>query len=127
MTLPFQETKLSDNEFIREFSQDTDSGEFNDRFELIFSNSISAVEDIKSKHFVKVYPNPVVSDKINIQLNDDSQDVNVIVTDIIGRVVTNGVFKGTNLIKLNKPSNSGQYFIKVQTPKSTVTKTIYVK
>jgi hypothetical protein len=28
MTLPFQETKLSDNEFIREFYQDTDSGEF---------------------------------------------------------------------------------------------------
>jgi hypothetical protein len=28
MTLPFQETKLSDNEFIREFSQKSDSGEF---------------------------------------------------------------------------------------------------
>ena len=28
MTLPFQETKLSDNEFIRVFSQMTDSGEF---------------------------------------------------------------------------------------------------
>ena len=28
MTLPFQETKLSDNEFIRVFSQDTDSGEY---------------------------------------------------------------------------------------------------
>jgi hypothetical protein len=28
MTLPFQETKLSDNEFIRVFSKDTDSGEF---------------------------------------------------------------------------------------------------
>lgn len=28
MILPFQETKLSDNEFIRVFSQDTDSGEF---------------------------------------------------------------------------------------------------
>jgi hypothetical protein len=28
MTLPFQETKLSDNEFIRDFKQDTDSGEF---------------------------------------------------------------------------------------------------
>lgn len=26
--LPFQETKLSDNEFIRVFSKDTDSGEF---------------------------------------------------------------------------------------------------
>jgi len=26
--LPFQETKLSDNTFIREFKQDTDSGEF---------------------------------------------------------------------------------------------------
>ena len=28
MILPFQETKLSDNEFIREFKQDTDSGDF---------------------------------------------------------------------------------------------------
>ncbi len=28
MTLPFQETKIGDNIFIREFSQDTDSGEF---------------------------------------------------------------------------------------------------
>lgn len=28
MKLPFQETKLSDNTFIREFSQETDSGEF---------------------------------------------------------------------------------------------------
>jgi hypothetical protein len=27
MTLPFKETKISDNIFIREFSQDTDSGE----------------------------------------------------------------------------------------------------
>ena len=26
--LPFQETKLSDNEFIRVFRQDTDSGDF---------------------------------------------------------------------------------------------------
>jgi len=28
MTLPFKETKISDNTFIREFVQDTDSGEF---------------------------------------------------------------------------------------------------
>ncbi len=28
MSLPFQETKLEDNTFIREFVQDTDSGEF---------------------------------------------------------------------------------------------------
>jgi hypothetical protein len=28
MSLPFQETKLEDNTFIREFKQDTDSGEF---------------------------------------------------------------------------------------------------
>ncbi len=28
MSLPFQETKLEDNIFIREFSHDTDSGEF---------------------------------------------------------------------------------------------------
>ena len=28
MTLPYKETKISDNTFIREFSQDTESGEF---------------------------------------------------------------------------------------------------
>lgn len=27
MTLPFRETKIGDNVFVREFSQDTDSGE----------------------------------------------------------------------------------------------------
>ena len=27
MTLPYKETKIEDNTFIREFSQDTDSGE----------------------------------------------------------------------------------------------------
>lgn len=27
-SLPFQETKISDNTFIREFGQDTDSGEY---------------------------------------------------------------------------------------------------
>ncbi len=28
MTLPYKETKIGDNAFIREFAQDTDSGEF---------------------------------------------------------------------------------------------------
>lgn len=28
MNLPFKETKISDNTFIREFNQETDSGEF---------------------------------------------------------------------------------------------------
>ena len=28
MSLPFKETKISENTFIREFKQDTDSGEF---------------------------------------------------------------------------------------------------
>lgn len=28
MSLPYKETKISDNTFIREFTQDTDSGEF---------------------------------------------------------------------------------------------------
>lgn len=28
MSLPFQETKLNNNEYIRVFSQDTDSGEY---------------------------------------------------------------------------------------------------
>jgi hypothetical protein len=28
MTLPYKETKLEENTFIREFNQDTDSGEF---------------------------------------------------------------------------------------------------
>ena len=28
MSLPYKETKLSDNKFIREFKEDTDSGEF---------------------------------------------------------------------------------------------------
>ena len=44
MMLPFQETKIGDNVFVREFSQDTDSGELmwhRDREDRI----VEAIED----------------------------------------------------------------------------------
>jgi hypothetical protein len=109
------------------YTFNTESGEFGDRFEIIFTNSVTAIEDIKVNESVKIYPNPVFSDEVTVNTLDNSGDINVVVTDIIGRVVTNKTFNGGEEIKFNKPSRSGQYFVKVKTPKTTVTKTLSVK
>jgi hypothetical protein len=104
----------------------TEAGEFNDRFELIFTNSLTVLEDVMVKSIVSVYPNPVSSDKFTVNVLDNSGDVNVVISDVLGKVITNGFYK-SGTIKINKPSRSGQYFVKVTTPKTTVTKSILVK
>ena len=109
------------------YSFNTEAGEFGDRFEIIFTNSVTAIEDIKVNESVKIYPNPVFSDEVTVNTLDNSGDINVVVTDIIGRVVINKFFNRGEEIKFNKPSRSGQYFVKVKTPKTTVTKTLSVK
>lgn len=109
------------------YTFNTEVGEFSDRFEIIFANSVTAIENMKVNENVKIYPNPIFSDKVTVNVLDNSGDVNVVVTDIIGRVVANKSFNGGEEIKFNKPSISGQYFVKVKTPKTTVTKTLFVK
>ena len=66
MILPFQETKLSDNEFIRVFSQDTDSGEF--MWHRDHENRI--VESIDETDWMIQIDNelPKVIDKVLIQM-----------------------------------------------------------
>jgi hypothetical protein len=108
------------------FVFDSESGEFNSRFELVFTNSTTSIDNLIDKTSIKVYPNPVISDKFSIDVDDKTNEVQVVMTDIVGRVITTGFYK-SNHITINKPNTSGQYFIKVQTPKTSMTKTLYVK
>lgn len=66
MTLPFQESKLSDNTFIREFKQDTDSGEF--MWHRDFENRI--IESIGETDWMIQIDNelPKVIDKVFIPM-----------------------------------------------------------
>jgi len=102
------------------------SGEFNDRFEIIFTNALTSVNDLNKNDFVSVYPNPVKSDNITVRVPEKSGSVKIVVTDVMGRVVSNGFFK-SNTVKVSKPTQKGQYFIKVETPKTCVTKTLIVE
>ena len=105
----------------------TTSGQFNNRFELVFTNTITSINDVRLQDFVKVYPNPVTSENFNIKLQDVTGDVNVVVSDLLGRVVTNGFYKGSELITINKPKQSGQYYLKIKSTKNTVVKTLFIK
>ena len=98
------------------------SGTFNDRFEIIFSNSVSNVNDLKNVSNVVVYPNPVIGDSFTVKVEDGSSNVEVKVSDLLGRVVST-----SNGVNVKTPSVAGQYVVKVKTPKSTYTKHFVVK
>jgi hypothetical protein len=119
------------NGTIQEVSSNTmtfysEPGKFNTRFEIIFTNSITSVHEIKNLENVKVYPNPVVGDKINVNVFDKSGKVQITMSDLLGRIVTNGFYTSSDVITISKPS-SGQYILRVVTPKSSTTKNILVK
>ena len=93
------------------------AGEFNDRFELIFSNSISAVEDIKSKHFVKVYPNPTQG---SIYIDTDltkTENMTISVYNSLGARVYYGQYTAVNQnqYQIDLPEQAGVYIVKLET------------
>ena len=86
MILPFQETKLSNNEFIRVFKQDTDSGEY--MWHRDFEDRI--VESIGDTDWLIQIDNelPKVIDKVFIPMG-----------------VYHRVIKGTNDLKIKLIKN----------------------
>jgi hypothetical protein len=104
----------------------TDAGTFNDRFEIVFTNTLTNVTDLKTITNVNVYPNPVNTDFVNVSLVDNSE-VDIEVVDLFGRVITKSHFNSGQKIKFLKPRQSGQYFVKIVTPKMSTTKSISVE
>jgi hypothetical protein len=106
---------------------ETEAGVFDQRFELVFTNSISSVSPKSLTNNVNIYPNPVNTEDFTITVSEKSNEVSVVVSDILGRVVTNGFYKQGEFIKIKKPTTKGQYFVKVKTQNTTVTKILQVK
>lgn len=100
----------------------TSSGTFNERFEIIFSNSVTSVNNLKNFSKIVVYPNPVIGETFNVKVEDINSDTDVMVCDLLGRVISKS--KGC---VVSKPSTPGQYVVKVKTPKSTYTTNFVVK
>jgi hypothetical protein len=103
------------------------AGQYDDRFELIFTNSISAVERMKfNVSSLTVSPNPVTDGQISVTVKSESGPVQVSVLDLLGREISNGVFKSNSEIKMDRPGVKGQYLIKVKTQSSTLSRMITV-
>jgi hypothetical protein len=100
----------------------TSTGTFNDRFELIFTNSVSNANDLVKSSKMVVYPNPVIGDEFVISVEETTNNMEVMVCDLLGRVVSKSI--GT---VVKKPTVSGQYVVKVKTPESTYIRNIVVK
>jgi hypothetical protein len=104
------------------YNFNTSSGTFNDRFELIFTNSVSSANDLVKSPTMVVYPNPVIGDEFVVGVEETTNNMEVVVCDLLGRVVSK-----SNGSVVKKPTVSGQYVVKVKTPKSTYVKNVVVK
>jgi len=106
---------------------DTEAGTFNDRFEIVFTNSVTSTQNQILQDNITVYPNPVTGNDISVNVTDKKSDVEVIVSDVVGRVIMKSKYKSGCEIKFTKPERVGSYFVKVVTPKKSIVKTVLVK
>lgn len=95
--------------------------EFNTGYQWLFSNSISAIEEINFGNDLKIYPNPADS-FVRIKNSFDGKfPLNVVLTDIQGRACfTTEIKNAENEITLPAPEKNGQYFILITDNKKTV-------
>lgn len=85
-----------------------------DKFRAVDNNIIINTIDIDPDWTLTAGPNPF-TDQIKIKSEDDG-DSQLIITDIIGRVLTNQRFNNTEIINTND-WNSGLYFIQLRSEK----------
>jgi len=105
------------------------SGINNDRFELIFTNSVTGLSSVIQSSVV-VYPNPVNSGTFTVATANLNGAVTIVIMDMLGRKVESKVVYNLGLtseIQMVTPSVSGQYSVKVSGSNGTVVKSLIVK
>lgn len=108
-------TNVSTNS-IYDFTINTDSTSYRNRFQVIVNNKTTSIIDNKLSNDISVYPNPFIN-KINIHTTSN-ENFNVVITDILGK----DVYKGNNTKHINTNNlNSGVYFVKVSYNDKTYT------
>ena len=106
------------------------SGQNENRFELIFTNAVTSFSTLKNVSSIVIYPNPVNSEKFTVGTANLIGKVTVEVLDVLGRKVDSKVFeslKASTEIQINKPIVAGQYSVKVTDAKGSVVKSLIVE
>jgi hypothetical protein len=119
---------LTQVESFHAYAFETEAGTVNDRFELIFTNSTTYVESVKSQltNFT-VSPNPVIDEDFSVTVKDGSERVELTISDLLGREILSKKFESGEAIKVERPQVKGQYLIRVKTPSSLHTKSVIVQ
>lgn len=119
---------ITEVESFHAYPFETAAGTYNDRFELVFTNSVTDVERIRtSMQGLTVMPNPAVGDFITVYVADLAAAATVELVDMLGRVLVSNQVKTGEAVKVRKPQIAGQYLIKVKTPTSLHTKSVIVQ
>jgi hypothetical protein len=102
----------------------------NQGFSIVVNNlsSYSLSVDNSFLNKVEVYPNPVLNNKIFINLNQSSDaNTEVLLLDITGRQVLKQNYKNTEKIELVTPTTlSGLYLLRINTSKGSFTQKIII-
>lgn len=105
----------------------SETGKFDDRFELIFSNSITSIDKFMNKGGLSIYPNPVEGKDFTLSIGDYKENITIEIIDLMGKTIFNKKLDSyTNLINIPKPNTSGKYIVKVRTSDSVFLKSILV-
>ncbi|WP_369998410.1 T9SS type A sorting domain-containing protein [Winogradskyella sp.] len=92
----------------------------------VSTNTLSKDEVIQLGE-VKVFPNPVKDDLLNVNVTSNLDSVDYVIYNIVGGVINRGQLSATeNTINLNQPA-SGMYIIKLNVGNKSITKKFMVE
>jgi hypothetical protein len=101
------------------------------RFELIFTTSVTQIAGLsKGQSKVSLYPNPVQGGKYTLGLTNITGQIEVEVTDMVGRLVDSFTFSSKESISEQSfvtPSKSGQYIVKVKGSQASFVQSLIVR
>lgn len=96
-----------------------------------YNQNVLSVEDFSADRFFSIYPNPAgIDDVVNIRLKSTStEDIDVLIYDITGKVVKNAKLKKGELSGTVNVSglSSGMYFMNMKTSKLKATRKLVIK
>ncbi|MDY0779922.1 SBBP repeat-containing protein [Tenacibaculum sp. IB213877] len=88
----------------------TSTGDYDVFIKKMSQNNALGIEDFSNKNEVVVYPNPT-NGQINIKLNNEINNVKIIVSDLLGRIITEKNYSKLLNTNINLPNKKGLYFV----------------
>ena len=101
---------------------DANSGDSPSRFDILIGEGMSENKDVENDNYIEIYSN-----NKNIYINSMSDELNVSIFDISGKMLAQKQISTNGIITISVNYPAGIYFVKAVSSEGTYTEKVYIK